>query len=554
MAEPSAEWSRSVVVGEVDNSRPPALAALPRGGGAVVAWGSDAALGWAWMDGAGTVRGRWSVEADGPIHSLALESATGIGNEAVRAYWLNDIAGGAFYTALLTLSDGVVVRKLAGQVSAFGLVREMATGTANGGGLVFSDGAYLYFSPGVGAGDGGAGSGRAAVADGGEPLPRERGVRLPNIDSLDAVRFPAGGVLVAVGSQPGYFTYEYQLLLREPSGEWRGPWQVAKVTSGATVRPGRVRLAVGGPGAEVLVLFDVSGASRNGYTNKTWLYRGWLDGGGRASEFTMAKETVPESARAGKALVGEVSELSPGPVAPDGSVLALATATLIRSLSDRSREVIEVRLRQGGGGGAGVAEAVSARRGVALSPAVSAGGGACYAAWLSTGGFGRYQVVAAGTGQQIRAGLGKSGAREWRESALNLLMRYGMSYVALFFATGWLIPSFIVILLGYVVALTWAERFPTRLWFLGMLAYLAAKLYVLQEYFYAPAYRWLMPEELGGATGMAAAGVAIFAVAVGGAWFAWRRGELRSALNGWWRVAAVDAVLTALIWTPYLAR
>lgn len=596
MAEPSAQWSRSVVLGEADNSRPPALVTLSGGGpggkpvgGAVVAWGSDTSISWSWIDQRGKVRVSTRQPVEVPVHSLTLtvdETEDG-DTEAIRAFWLDDIAGGALFTALLTLpgepgegatrtaspGGGVFSRKLADRVSAFSAVRDIQTGTARGSALVFSDGRYLYYSRGEQI--------RTASGEGRAGLARERGLELPNILSLDAVGLPDGRILVAVGSKPGYFTHEYHVLLREPSGKWRGPWRVAKETSGATVRPGRVHLAItgahgavvpdtgtpgftmpgsgsgapegaGASGPEVLVFYDISATSEYGRLNKTVVYRGRLSEGSAQPDFAATRTLFSGPVRIGNRLASRISELVPGPLAKDGRVSALATADIARSIRDESREVVEVRLDEAEPRPVG---AISARHGVALAPATAAdANGARYATWLVTGGFGRYLVAAAGTGAEFRRNLGRSGAREWLEAGWNLLMRYGLSYLALLFAAGWLIPSFVLIVLGYVFALTWVERYPARLWFLGMLAYLVAKLYVLELYFYAPAFQWLMPEELGSTAGMLAAGIAVFAIACAGAWAGWRGGRMRSAMSGWWRVALVDTVLTALIWTPYLAR
>lgn len=578
MAVPSAEWSRSIIVGEVDNSRPPALVTLPPGvpgGGVVVAWGGDTEIGLVRVDAAGVTHGAETLHAPAPVYSLALALDGNAGKAAlgvVRAYWLDNIDRGALYTAKLGvagkpggtekpgLTKRLTAQKLADSISAFAVVRDVKTGTAApGGGLVFSDGERLYYSPGYGTA--GAPGAQGPSGTGGQTLSHDVGARLPDIISLDAARLSNGGIAVAASRKPGYVAHEYHVFYRDPSGLWQGPWKVARIPSGWSTQPGPAHIAIateaGGGPATAYVSFGIESVRGASSTGAVSFYQGRLGsdtGAARNSpQFTAARIPVGGPFKAGNALVTEIADLSPGPAGPEGAVMAAATANVGRSMSDESREVVEVTIRDRALGPVSVA---SARRGVALSPAIAAdSGGVRYAAWLVTAGFGRYRVAAAGTGAAFRAGLGKSGAGDRLEAAWNLFLRYGMAYVALVFGAWWLMTSFAVVVLGYLLALTWSERFPARLWFMSMAVYLGAKVYFLPQYYYTPSFRWIMPGELAGTAGMLTATLAFFAVALLRVWIAWRSGgRLRSAFNAWGQVALVDMVLTVLLWTPYFGR
>jgi hypothetical protein len=200
-------------------------------------------------------------------------------------------------------------------------------------------------------------------------------------------------------------------------------------------------------------------------------------------------------------------------------------------------------------------EIVNASRGASLQPNVATDGqGNLYLVWIDTAGFERYQVVYASTSPQAKETLNRITTYEVVDKVLGGAMRV---FSALFFIP--VVLNWVLIPIGWLVAfaLTTSESeisdpHGRRALNLAMLLQLGAKVFFFPDLLSRSPFSSLLSPPLGLILGRWILPLLLAALSAGVVWAYLKRGRSQSIFVAYLIYAAVDSLLTLIIYVAPL--
>jgi len=201
-------------------------------------------------------------------------------------------------------------------------------------------------------------------------------------------------------------------------------------------------------------------------------------------------------------------------------------------------------------------EIVNASRGASLQPNVATDGqGNLYLVWIDTAGFERYQVVYASTSPQAKETLNRITTYEVVDKVLGGVMRV---FSALFFIP--VVLNWVLIPIGWLAAfaLTTSESeisdpHGRRALGLAMLLQLGAKVFFFPDLLSRSPFSSLLSPPLGLILGRWIVPLLLAALSAGVVWAYLKRGRSQSIFIAYLIYAAVDSLLTLIIYvTPLM--
>lgn len=505
---PSAQWSRSVALGQTDLRAE--LAVAPAASGAFAFWVKDGAVGFARLLPGGGLGQTGQLPETAGVTAVAASPT-----EPTSLFWLD---GQGVSGARLDPRDG----RLLTRVRITGPALSLATA---GDYLVVAkpEAVVVYKTTGE------TGPGPAASW------------ALPNVDRLGAWA-DEDGLRLVLGERESTGNLRLWFAALPPAGPAGPPLRLGRfilIHNGVT----GLRVACDRDHLYVVTLQETYGQRRKYTALQAVLPRrlGLPGAPPLTAEPTFTPLALPD-------LPG-LSALTNLVLAPSGDGdLSAAGVAAFESRKGTAYEVVTGRLTP-----QGFTEPVLATRsrGAASLPAWAGQDDGRMLVYQETDGFGRWSVRATGAGPAF-ASLNRMRRGDLASAFLETLLSLFSIFQALYYLTGTVFPGLIVMLALYVFVLTWAEHHAPQTFAAGAATYLAGKVYLLPHTFYVPDVAVLLPAWLAPLPVGQLISLGLFALGFGAVWAGWRKGRRQSPFSGLLLLAAVDLPLTLFLYTPYL--
>lgn len=186
----------------------------------------------------------------------------------------------------------------------------------------------------------------------------------------------------------------------------------------------------------------------------------------------------------------QVSSLSGVVPAPgqDARLAAAASAT-VGTGRDRAVEILELTFQ---GGTLVDQQLAGPSSSISLQPLIARSGQDRWLTWVQPRGDSAV-LLAGSTISSFREDRARVRTSDWMQAIGTTVLNIGFAYVPILISLAWLFPTLMLIVAIYLLALNWAERHGLVLNTVGIVSYIALKLYLTQSLLFTPPVLARMP-------------------------------------------------------------
>ncbi|MGE5589486.1 MAG: hypothetical protein ACM3ZA_02480 [Bacillota bacterium] len=185
--------------------------------------------------------------------------------------------------------------------------------------------------------------------------------------------------------------------------------------------------------------------------------------------------------------VSDLSTVMPAP--GQDARLAAAASAVVGTGRDRAVEIMELTFQDGRLVEQQLAGPSSS---MSLQPLLTRSGQDRRLTWVQPRGSSAV-LLAGSTMDAFREARAKVNASDWTQAISTAVLNIGFAYLPALISLAWLFPTLMLIAAIYLVALNWAERNGLILNVVGLVVYIALKLYLTQSLLFTPPVLARMP-------------------------------------------------------------